>query len=303
MGVCSCTSKFIIVIINLIFWLGTAFLVYAGVAYLKSSDGVFDDVYHTPAYVVFGIAALLFFCGLVGIAGAFSEKKVLLGIFTVVVVGALVLLIFVSATLFVKEDNAMNTTDTFVLKQFNHYGNPNLTYVMDENVEVDNSVGSGNATTTAPGNLTTTATLITTPEPTTPSPTGQTNSTSFIDSIQKSLQCCGWNNYTDWSDYDYWSSLPHHKHKVPYSCCNQTAAEALNRTCPSATDTLNMGDQRIYTKNCEEEVHMVVNFVYGFMKWTAIAFCILVFLGFCSTIYLMVRKRSSDGFNYSSIIA
>ncbi|XP_077966731.1 tetraspanin-3-like [Styela clava] len=294
MGVCSCTSKFIIIVINLIFWLGTAFFIYAGVAYLVSTDGVLGDVDYKPAYIVFAIATLLFLCGLAGMIGAFSEKKVFLGIFVFVVTGTMVLLVFVSATLFVKEDDAMNSTDTFVLKQFHHYDSPNLTSTEDQTVEIGGTNTTGNMSTTAAP-----ATTI----PTTVAPTGQTNSTAFIDSIQKSLHCCGWYNYTDWNHFDYWSSLPNHKNKVPYSCCNHTAADAMNRTCPTSNHTMDMKDPRIYTQNCKHEVDVVVSFVYKFLEWTAVAFCILVFLGFCSSVYLMCRKRRSDGFNYSSIIA
>ncbi|XP_043944035.1 tetraspanin-33-like [Protopterus annectens] len=66
---------------------------------------------------------------------------------------------------------------------------------------------------------------------------------NLIDYIQKQFQCCGWNNYTDWSKNLYFNCTPENPSRekcgVPYSCCITIPIETvINTMCGYGTQNL-----------------------------------------------------------------
>lgn len=286
MGASSCLSKCIIVTINLFFWVGAALMITSGVLYLTHGDGVNSDVNSKPAYVAIAIGSLLFLVGLAGICGACSENKVLLGMFIFVAIGSLVLLVYSAISLFTGRDDAIDETEKYVTDQFNKYGD-NLTV----SSFLPSITFSKNGSTTAPTPTTASATT----------PASSSDSNDFIDTIQSTFHCCGWTNYTDWNSYENWNKS--NIGFVPTSCCDETAANAQNVSCPKRI-SMDQQSSLIYSKGCKDDIDILVKFVFNLMSGAAITFAILVFLALCGTIYLIHRKRrSSQGFDYSSIVA
>ncbi|XP_061678899.1 tetraspanin-33b [Syngnathoides biaculeatus] len=82
---------------------------------------------------------------------------------------------------------------------------------------------------------------------------------NLMDYIQKEFQCCGWNNYTDWSWNSYFNCTKENPSSercaVPFSCCTPVPGEAvINTMCGFGVQTLDHleANKSIYPVGCAD---------------------------------------------------
>ncbi|XP_038649311.1 tetraspanin 36 [Scyliorhinus canicula] len=79
------TSKSILIFLSLIFWAAGGVLIYVGAALLstfKNYNHFFEDQYTVlPAFVIIGVAFVMFLIGLIGCCAALKESRFALGLF------------------------------------------------------------------------------------------------------------------------------------------------------------------------------------------------------------------------------
>ncbi|XP_051917757.1 tetraspanin-33b isoform X1 [Hippocampus zosterae] len=82
---------------------------------------------------------------------------------------------------------------------------------------------------------------------------------NLMDYIQKEFQCCGWNNYTDWSWNLYFNCTKENPSSercaVPFSCCTPVPGEAvINTMCGFGVQTLDRLEvnKSIYPVGCAD---------------------------------------------------
>ncbi|XP_031158737.1 tetraspanin-7 [Sander lucioperca] len=108
-----------------------------------------------------------------------------------------------------------------------------------------------------------------------------TDSSSIaVDAIQRTLHCCGVNNYTDWNDTDYFK-----KNGIPASCCKD------NTNCtPETLKDLDKAGKEVYTTGCFSRVTHVMESNLGIIAGISfgIAFFQLIgiFLSCCLSRYI-----------------
>ncbi|XP_034037630.1 tetraspanin-7 [Thalassophryne amazonica] len=111
--------------------------------------------------------------------------------------------------------------------------------------------------------------------------TDTTSTTSkAVDVIQRTLQCCGVKNYTDWGDTAYFK-----ENGIPESCCNVSA-----KCTPEDRKALEKAGSVVYTKGCFVHVATVMEDNLGVIAGISfgIAFFQLIgiFLACCLSRYI-----------------
>ncbi|XP_026187127.1 tetraspanin-6 [Mastacembelus armatus] len=101
-----------------------------------------------------------------------------------------------------------------------------------------------------------------------------------VDTIQRTLHCCGVKNYTDWSNTDYFK-----ENGIPVSCCKD------NTKCsPETLKDLNKAEKEVYTVGCFAQVTSVMEANLGIIAGISfgIAFFQLIgiFLACCLSRYI-----------------
>ncbi|XP_040018973.1 tetraspanin-33b isoform X4 [Gasterosteus aculeatus] len=86
---------------------------------------------------------------------------------------------------------------------------------------------------------------------------------NLMDHIQKEFQCCGWNNYTDWSWNLYFNCTHENPSSercaVPYSCCAPVPGETvINTMCGFGVQTMSHleANKSIYAAGCMDKAAM-----------------------------------------------
>ncbi|KAE8285714.1 Tetraspanin-7 [Larimichthys crocea] len=105
-------------------------------------------------------------------------------------------------------------------------------------------------------------------------------SSSAVDTIQRTLQCCGVNNYTDWSSTRYF-----HENGIPGSCC-----KANIKCSPETLKDIDKAASEVYTKGCFTHVTNMMESNLGIIAGISfgIAFFQLIgiFLSCCLSRYI-----------------
>ncbi|KAA8588748.1 tetraspanin-6 [Etheostoma spectabile] len=106
------------------------------------------------------------------------------------------------------------------------------------------------------------------------------SSSTAVDAIQRTLHCCGVNNYTDWRDTAYFE-----KNGIPASCCKD------NTNCsPETLKDLDKAGKEVYTSGCFSQVTHVMESNLGIIAGISfgIAFFQLIgiFLSCCLSRYI-----------------
>ncbi|XP_061899346.1 tetraspanin-7 [Entelurus aequoreus] len=106
------------------------------------------------------------------------------------------------------------------------------------------------------------------------------SSRTAVDIIQRTLHCCGVNNYTDWDDTDYFKD-----NGIPASCCK------VNSNCPPETlKDLEKAQSEVYSTGCFTLVTNVMESNLGIIAGISfgIAFFQLIgiFLACCLSRYI-----------------
>jgi len=187
MGWCKNGLKCILALINVVILLLGAFLLFCGFMMMNTNGGMISMVNIKPVVVMFSTAAITIAGSILGICGAFTEKKGCLGVYMVFIFSELIILVVLTVLFITMKSPLENSVDTFVFDEMNLYG-----LSSNESVVVNNN---------------------------TLKPNDEFNTTLFIDIIQQEAKCCGYNNYTDWSTMAFASK---NLTDVPLSCCKNS---------------------------------------------------------------------------------
>ncbi|XP_012683983.1 tetraspanin 36 [Clupea harengus] len=111
---------------------------------------------------------------------------------------------------------------------------------------------------------------------------GNNPETHTVDLLQSQLQCCGVQNYTDWSGTPWFSS---HNNTVPLSCCKTNNTECTGR--PDQPSLLN-------TEGCEPKLDKLIQDVMSYAMLVILGFAIIKFFGIVSVCVITCRSRRND---------
>ncbi|KAJ8401605.1 hypothetical protein AAFF_G00379220 [Aldrovandia affinis] len=111
---------------------------------------------------------------------------------------------------------------------------------------------------------------------------GQSSETRAVDYLQKQLQCCGVQNYTDWTRTTWFSS---HNNTVPSSCCrtNHTA-------CTGRLDQLDL----LNIQGCEVKLVQLLQDVLSYAMLVILGFAIIKFFGMLSVCVITCRRSRNE---------
>ncbi|XP_058505500.1 tetraspanin-7 isoform X1 [Solea solea] len=102
------------------------------------------------------------------------------------------------------------------------------------------------------------------------------SSSSAVDAIQRSLHCCGVNNYTDWSETTYFAT-----HGIPASCCRSDAVCTENnlRVLATAADLVySQGCFTVMTQTVEANLGIIAGISFGISCFQIIGIFLACFL-------------------------
>ncbi|KAM3845496.1 tetraspanin-36-like [Vipera latastei] len=111
---------------------------------------------------------------------------------------------------------------------------------------------------------------------------GKSENSHSVDYLQRELQCCGVQNYTDWIGTQWFNTTGNHT--VPLSCCKQGPAVTNCTGRLSEKELLN-------TQGCEKVVDLRDLLNYAML--VVLAFAIVKFFGMLGICVLACKKESS----------
>ncbi|KAG5843582.1 tetraspanin-7-like [Anguilla rostrata] len=101
-----------------------------------------------------------------------------------------------------------------------------------------------------------------------------------VDTIQRTLKCCGMRNYTDWPDTDYFK-----ENGIPVSCCKESSnctAEVLKDLNRAAQEVYSVGCFAMMTSVMESNLGIIAGISFGIAFYQLIG----VFLACCLARYI-----------------
>jgi len=176
--------RLLLALLNVILLVLGGFLLYCVLMFMNTNGGSITVVNLKPVVVMLATAAITILGALLGICGAFTEKKGCLGVYMVFIWAGLIILTVMTALLLTAQKPLRDSIDDFLLDEMHLYG-----------LSGNDSVVVNNKTLT---------------------PNEGFNTTLFIDTVQQDGKCCGYNNYTDWATFPYSTK---NFTDVPKSCC------------------------------------------------------------------------------------
>ncbi|KAG9354983.1 hypothetical protein JZ751_001696 [Albula glossodonta] len=111
---------------------------------------------------------------------------------------------------------------------------------------------------------------------------GQSSETRAVDYLQEQLQCCGVQNYTDWTRMPWFQS---HNSTVPTSCCkgNHTA-------CTGRIDQLDL----LNVQGCEAKLEQLLQDVLSYAMLVILGFAIIKLFGMLSVCVITCRRGRNE---------
>jgi len=106
------------------------------------------------------------------------------------------------------------------------------------------------------------------------------SSSSGLDYIQRTLQCCGMKNYTDWENTAYF-----HEKGIPTSCCKDSmkcSPEALKDLDKAKTEVYTNGCFSLVTNQMEANLGIIAGISFGIAFFQLIG----IFLACCLSRYI-----------------
>jgi len=182
------TVRVILGMINGIMLILGGFLLFCSIMLMYSNGGTILEVNSKPVIIMLSTASITILGSLLGICGAYTEKKGCLGLYMIFIWSGLIILTVMTALLLSAKSPLESSVDDFLWKEMNLYG-------LDAN---DTAIINNQ----------------------TVHPNEDFNATLFIDIIQEGSNCCGYNNYTDWANLPYTSK---NVTDVPLSCCKNSS--------------------------------------------------------------------------------
>ncbi|KAL0979789.1 hypothetical protein UPYG_G00189700 [Umbra pygmaea] len=105
-----------------------------------------------------------------------------------------------------------------------------------------------------------------------------------VDYLQSQLQCCGVQNYTNWTTTTWFSQS---NNTVPISCCKKN-----NTLCTGRLDQLDL----INTQGCEGKLEQLLQDVMSYAMLVILGFAIIKFFGMLSVCVITCKKSSRPGY-------
>ncbi|KAG7518138.1 hypothetical protein JOB18_026439 [Solea senegalensis] len=102
------------------------------------------------------------------------------------------------------------------------------------------------------------------------------SSSSAVDAIQRTLHCCGVNNYTDWSETAYFAT-----HGIPGSCCRSDAVctdDNLRVLATAANLVYSQGCFTVMTQTVEANLGIIAGISFGISCFQIIGIFLACFL-------------------------
>ncbi|XP_056093475.1 tetraspanin 36 [Rhinichthys klamathensis goyatoka] len=111
---------------------------------------------------------------------------------------------------------------------------------------------------------------------------GLNTETHAVDYLQSQLECCGVNNFTDWTATPWFGQ---HNNSVPHSCC-----KANNTQCAGQLTQLDL----LNTQGCEAKLEQVLQDVLSYAMLVILGFAIIKFFGMLSICVITCRSKKND---------
>lgn len=238
-------------LLNAICWAAGGFLVYVGVEFLLSA-GSLNEISWKPPIIIFSTAAVILIGGIVGCYGVYSQRKACLSIYLVFVTSVFIVMAVVAGAMIASRTQATTSFNGMVLDTFQQYSNssgPGVAVIADADVNV--------------------------------------NATQFVDQMQTRLQCCGYNNYTDWAVF--WNN----SEMVPVSCCK---SDIGNMTCSGSL----LQKDLINLKGCKQPIEQVFTFCWNLFEWSSLGMAILCLIALIAVIVFLCTDRTT-AYYYSTL--
>ncbi|XP_015281232.1 PREDICTED: tetraspanin-3-like, partial [Gekko japonicus] len=114
-----------------------------------------------------------------------------------------------------------------------------------------------------------------------------------IDYLQKELECCGVNNYTDWNGSLWYNTTGNHS--VPMSCCKQE----IGKNCTGRLSE----PQYLNTEGCGDKMVFAIQSVLSYAMLVVLGFAIVKFFGMMSVCVLTCRRDNGYDRLHSGVFA
>ncbi|KAI7797733.1 tetraspanin 36 [Triplophysa rosa] len=111
---------------------------------------------------------------------------------------------------------------------------------------------------------------------------GLNGETHAVDYLQTQLECCGVQNYTDWTATPWYGQ---HNNSVPQSCCKANATQCSGLL--SQPELLN-------TQGCESKLEQMLQGVLSYAMLVILGFAIIKLFGMFSICVITCRSRKHD---------
>ncbi|XP_060092166.1 tetraspanin-36-like [Heteronotia binoei] len=121
---------------------------------------------------------------------------------------------------------------------------------------------------------------------------GKNSESHAIDYLQKELQCCGINNYTDWVSTHWYNTTSNHS--VPMSCCKPEFHNCTGRMSEP---------QYINTEGCADKMVSAIQSVLSYAMLVVLGFAIVKFFGMLSICVLTCRRDNGYDRLHSGVFA
>ncbi|XP_010875393.2 tetraspanin 36 [Esox lucius] len=113
---------------------------------------------------------------------------------------------------------------------------------------------------------------------------GSNAETRAVDYLQSQLQCCGVQNYLNWTTTPWFSQS---NNTVPLSCC-----KGNNTQCTGKLDQLDL----INTPGCEVKLEQLLQDVMSYAMLVILGFAIIKFFGMLSVCVITCKSASRPGY-------
>ncbi|XP_051757778.1 tetraspanin 36 isoform X1 [Ctenopharyngodon idella] len=111
---------------------------------------------------------------------------------------------------------------------------------------------------------------------------GLNSETHAVDILQSQLECCGVNNFTDWTASPWFVQ---HNNSVPHSCCKANTTQCTGQL--TQPDLLN-------TQGCEAKLEQMLQDVLSYAMLVILGFAIIKFFGMLSICVITCRSKKND---------
>ncbi|KAF7662350.1 hypothetical protein LDENG_00238640 [Lucifuga dentata] len=111
---------------------------------------------------------------------------------------------------------------------------------------------------------------------------GENSETKAVDYLQTQLQCCGVQNYTNWTSTPWFTT---HNNSVPVSCCKSSNSTQ----CTGSLDQLDL----INTEGCQDKLALLLHNVLTYAMLVIFGFAIIKFFGMLSICVITCRNGRS----------